>query len=623
MCGIAGIWSKKNGKVPEGHIIEMLQSLTHRGPDAQGVWSRPGLALGNRRLKILDLSDTANQPFLDGEDVLVFNGRIFNHLALKKELSDRFSFKTTCDTEVLLRALQVWDEKALDRIEGQFAFAFYRGASHTLMLARDHVGICPLYVLDTQDALYFSSEIRPLLSLQKCTLNGSAVVDYFTYRYNIQNGRTFFKEIRRFSPAHFLKIDLNTKSMHERRYWRLDFNETEASNAEFQKEFNRILDDEISAQRIVDVPVGMYLSGGIDSGALLKGFSSAKIDINSFTLSFSKKDSDYSRVLELAKDYKFKKNLIEFSENDLDRIEEVVSALEDPFGDMIICANYLLAEQASRQIKVVLSGEGGDESFCGYDHQRAFFKLQEFLRFPLAKLSLVTALNILPPAILGRLQSYPGKFGPNEVVRIRNVVERIQDPAQAYVQMVSLFDLKDLPDLFSEKFKAMYPLTPDMAPFREIFEKESNSWRAIMRAEIEQLTLIVNLIKQDRFAMHFSMEGCVPLVSRRVLQFAASLPYNMQYSRTNKELLLNYSGHSKVKKKPFSLFATPQYLDKLIKLMDAYVSYDRVLESSVLSWQHVQRIRNELVSGDLLVIKQAMAIVIFMVWWKCFSPFFR
>lgn len=621
MCGIAGIWRKDRKPILKDHLTKMLKILKHRGPDAEGIWQKPGLALGSRRLKILDLSDAGNQPFTDGRDVLVFNGRIFNHLALKKELSSRFDFKTTCDTEVLFHALQVWDIKALNKIEGQFAFAFYKKSSQTLILSRDHAGVCPLYTMKTGGKFYFASEIKPLLGIRKCSLNDAGVIDFFSYRYNIQNGRTLFKEIKRFPPANFLKINLKTGRCYQKRYWRLEFKEEERSEKETQAEFRKILDSEIAKQSTADVPVGMYLSGGIDSGALLYGFSKKTKNIKTFTLRFSRNDSDYQRVLKLAKEIEFKKNLIDFSEDKLNELEEAVFILEEPFGDLIICANYFLAKLACQKVKVVLSGEGGDEAFCGYDHQRAFFKLRELSQNKITKLLIGVFLKIVPSRMLGFLQSYPGKFGDDELRRIRMISQKISTPADAYLELVTLFNKDELETLFSKEFKKRCSIQPDTTPIRKIFAHEKETWQAVMRCEIEQLTLIINLLKQDRFAMHFSMEGCVPLVSRRVLQFAASLPYRVHNSKVNKELLLKYSGQSIVKKKPFSLFATQDYLGKLIKLMDKYVTNETIQETNILAWDKIEEIRKKLLSGNILAIKQAMAILIFQVWRQGYENF--
>jgi asparagine synthase (glutamine-hydrolysing) len=623
MCGIAGVWEKNSSRPVEAQVQTMLDGLVHRGPDAEGIWSRPGLALGNRRLKILDLSDDANQPFTDGEDVLVFNGRIFNYLALQQQLRHRFVFRTRCDTEVLFRALQVWGAEALDRIQGQFAFAFFRSQAETLLLARDHVGICPLYTIEDEDRLVFSSEIRPLLSLGDRSIDGAAVVDYFAYRYNIQNGRTLFDGIRRFDPGHFVQFGLKDGSRNRKRYWRLAFDEADRSDEETQVAFNEIMDSEVGAQKAVDVPAGMYLSGGIDSGALLSGFTRSSQRVSAYTLAFSSSDPEVERVAELAQRYDFDRNLIHFSEASLDHLEEDVQTMEEPFGDLIICANRVLASRASQDVRVILSGEGGDESFCGYDHQRGLIKMFGLAQNPVTQLLGRAALRMLPPSLITRIQSYPGRFGPEELARIRDVFGHIKNPLKAYLSTVSLFEGAELASLFSSSFVQSFAPEPDSDPLKEIFDSEPEPWRAMMRSEVEQMTLIVNLLKQDRFGMSYSMEGCVPLVSRPVVEFAGTLPFSTMFGPTNKALLLNYSGSPAIAKAPFSLFTTPQYLSKISELIDLYVTRDAVEGCGVLSWDGIKPILDALPTGNVLVIKRSMAILVFMVWWSGFRSSLR
>jgi asparagine synthase (glutamine-hydrolysing) len=600
----------------------MLSCLGHRGPDAGGEWWKTGVALGHRRLKIIDLSDAANQPFSDGTDALVFNGEIFNFLELRKQLEEQYEFVTNSDTEVLFRGLQYYGKDCIDRLRGQFAFAFHSGRDGSLLLARDHVGICPLYIREDDRFFYFSSEIKPLLTIQPARLNPAGVADYFRFRYNIQNGRTLFEGIRRFPPAHFLHINLNTGKRIEKRYWRLSFAERTRSGNEVQREFNSLLDREITAQKVADVPVGMYLSGGIDSGALLSGFAKTSSEIQAFTMTFSKADEDGERVAELASRYRFDRNLIEFTSQSLEVLEDAVSSLEEPFGDLIICANYLLARQAAQKVRVVLSGEGGDEAFCGYDHQRAYMKMRRLQRHPVLAAVAGAALSAAPSCLLAKATSYPGGFGKEEKDKIGRIFRKLSNPGDAYLEMVSLFTNDELQELFTREFFGQIPCEAEQPnPIRDIFAGGEHPWQAVMRAEIEQLALIVNLVKQDRFGMRFSLEGRVPLVSRSVLEFAASLPFERLFAKVNKQQLLGYSGYRLIKKKPFSLMANRWYIDAVMSLMDKYAGREPIEENGILSWQAVQRLREQLSGGGMLAVKKAMAVIVFQVFQNAFKSY--
>ena len=619
MCGIAGIWNKEGKRSLEPRLQTLVRKMRHRGPDAEGVWSKNNLALGHSRLKIIDLSNNANQPFTDGNDVLVFNGEIFNFMELKKKLPGNYVYKTSSDTEVLFRALQCWGVDALKKIDGQFAFAFYDDDEKSLMLARDHVGICPLYTMENDNEIIFASEIRPILELNKSPIDPQGVLDYFSYRYNIQNGHTLFANIKRFHPANYWLIDLINNKIKKKRYWRLRFNKENYNNNNIQETFNELFDSQVKVQTISDVPIGIYLSGGIDSGALLSGFSKVISPINSFSLEFSKDDEDINRVNALNRKIPFNKNIIPFNQQSLDTIEDVIFSLEEPFGDLIICANYLLANYASRSVKVVLSGEGGDEAFMGYDHQRAFMKMLSLGKSVNNRFMINTLLKIIPSSLLSIVNTYPGGFGSEEQRRIQETFRNITTPVDAYLNLVKLFNDKELNTLFLKSFLSNAPDGPDRIPLDEIFHMDNHIWQSIMRSEIEQLILIVNLLKQERLAMRFSLEGRVPLVSRKVLEFAASLPIEKLFGGINKEYLVRYSGSNIIRKKPFSVFAHKEYKKMLIILMDKYADKQSVYETGILSWEYVEQLRNSINRGGLIVVKKAMVVLVFLIWWKKYS----
>lgn len=624
MCGIAGIWNKNGKIVNEKQIGSMVEILNHRGPDAKGVWINENIAFGHSRLKVLDLSDNANQPFTDGEDYLIFNGEIFNYVSLKKKMSERYQFRTKSDTEVLFRALQYWGMDVFKYIQGQFSFAFYSKKNNKLIIARDHFGICPLYTLETDTQLIFSSEIKPILFIEKQQLNKCGVVDYFGYRYNIQNGETLFGDIKRFNPGTFWEIDLTSKKSFKKKFWRLEFKEEKIGDLEFQKTFNMIFDNEISRQSFADVPVGLYLSGGIDSSALFHGFSKQNTEIQSYTLKFSNEDEDFKRVHSMKPQKNFKKTFLGFQPNlVIEKIRSVISSLEEPFGDLIVVANYLLAMEASKDLKVVLSGEGGDEAFLGYDHQRTFLQLSKFSKSKTLKKIGEILFNLSPIMALNKLNSYPGSFGFAEKRKMGQVFNSINDPSSAYLGLVTLFRDDELDLLFSHDFKSSSPITPDYQPIKDIFQEETCVGNAIMRSEIEQLTLIINLIKQDRFAMNFSMEGRVPFVSKPLLEFVASISKNQIYSKINKEVLIRYSNIKPIKKKAFSVFSDPQYFYTITYLLDTYVTREKVCEYGGFSWNYIEKMKAELRSGGILIVKKIMCIIVFMIWWDVFKHYLK
>lgn len=622
MCGIFGVWRKDGAPVCPEALERSVRLLAHRGPDAEAVLLRNALGFGHRRLKIIDLSAAANQPFTDGKDTLVYNGEVFNYRALRQELARHYPFATQSDTEVLFRALQHWGPDALERLDGQFAFAFHSAQDHTLLLARDHVGICPLYILESPDWLAFSSEIKPLLAYGgPRALNPQGVLDYFAYRYNIQNGHTLFDGVRRQHPAHYTLIDLHTGRRATHRYWRMHFGAS-LPEKDVQDAVNATLDAVLQEQLVADVPVGLFLSGGVDSRAVLHGVSKCSPPLNAYTLAFSEQDPELERVQALAGRYAFNSHVFRYHQSP-ESIRAALASLEEPFGDVIICANSLLARQAAAHTRVVLSGEGGDESFLGYDHQRALLKLRRLGRIPGFRQVAPSLLQLMPSALLARLGRLAGAYGPTEKKHIAGVIQRLHSPVDAYLHMIRLYPRDAFPQMFSPRFLASSGGEADEAPFRTIFKEEGDVVRALLRAEIEQATLIVNLLKQDRLCMAHSLEARVPLVSRKVLAMVGRMPSGSLAASPVKHALQYYADNTPLPKKAFSVAASPQYVHYLRVLWKEYVSPAIAQDGSLFNREFLMHVEATLDAQGLLDLKRAMAVVMFFAWRQSFAGMLR
>jgi asparagine synthase (glutamine-hydrolysing) len=616
MCGIVGIW-RKTGSHPTREDIQVLaDQLRHRGPDASGIFTCGSLALGHRRLKIIDLSDAANQPYTNGRHTLVFNGEIFNYCQLRRELEPHCAFTTSSDTEVLFQALIRWGKDALSRLDGQFAFAFHDMAANTLLLARDHVGICPLYTYEDDAVFAFSSEISPLLSVTgPRALNPQGLADYFTYRYNIQNGHTLFEGITRETPATWTLLEMNSGRRQRERYWSLRFGD-EIEPGDVQEGLHTVLDEAMETQSLADVPVGMFLSGGIDSRTVLHGYAKHASPVEAFTLRFGAGDPELDMVAELGKRYHLNRHTLEFDQTVANELPQAVRILEEPFGDVIICANAWLASQAARSVRVVLSGEGGDEGFFGYSHQRSFLKLLTLRRMGLPAPVIALPFALAPPSLLGRLADYPGGFGRSEARHMQRMAGALATPGEAYLKMVSLFEPAGVAKLFTRRSMAAQA---DGSAIRDIFAAGRHPLHASMQAEVEQLTLIVNLLKQDRFTMAHGLEARVPLVARKVLEFATRIPVAMLAGNPAKALLQKYSGGATLPKRPFSVLASPSYRAMLAGLFDRIASDEAVRGCGVLDFVELARLRSRLTTGGLLEAKRAMTVLVFMTWLKVFT----
>ena len=379
MCGISG-YLDLSGAPADPRIAEaMAAAIAHRGPDGQGVFSDGPLALGHRRLAVLDLSDAGRQPMAtpDGRFVIVYNGEVYNFRELKRELETRgYVFVSRTDTEVVLTAWAAWGPAALDRFNGMFAFAIWDREDRALWLARDRYGIKPLYWTRTGQVVAFGSEIKALLAHPgvSTTLDVSGLVEYLSFQ-NFFSERTLFGGIEILRAGHWLRFGRHGRT-EQKKYWDWNFREEETAPTEedYTEELDRLFVQAVTRQLVADVPVGAYLSGGLDSGAITAVAARREAGMRSFTIGF---DTRSASGLELANDerpeaehmsYRFGTEHYEMvlKAGDMQRaLPRMALHIEEPRVGQSY-PNFYASQLASRFGKVVLAGSGGDELFGGY-----------------------------------------------------------------------------------------------------------------------------------------------------------------------------------------------------------------------------------------------------------------
>lgn len=380
MCGIVGVFNTNGEPVSSIILKKMTDAIAHRGLDGEGFFVDGFIGLGHRRLAILDLSSAGHQPMSSNSSryVLTFNGEIYNFRELRQELESLgYQMRSQTDTEVLLYAYTEWKEKVLDRLNGMFAFAIWDRQECELFLARDRYGIKPLYYLKLGDHFLFGSEIKAILAnpLYSSNIDKEALLEYFTFQ-NFFTDRTLFKDIRLFPAGHYLKIGLANQSIRPICYWDYQFVEPTHSKdrREYLEELDRLFSQAVKRQLVSDVDVGTYLSGGIDSGAITAIAATHLPYIKTFTCGF---DLHSASGLELSFDereaseymsYLFKTEHYEMvlKAGDMERVlPKLTWHLEEPRVGQSY-PNYYIAQLASKFVKVVLAGTGGDEIFGGY-----------------------------------------------------------------------------------------------------------------------------------------------------------------------------------------------------------------------------------------------------------------
>lgn len=380
MCGVAGVLNF-NGRSPAPEVLQrMTDAIKHRGPDGEGHFIKGPVGLGHRRLAILDLSPAGKQPMVtdDGRFVLSYNGEIYNFQQLRKELQELgYQFRSRTDSEVLLNAYVEWGEKCLTKFNGMFAFALWDNVEQSLFLARDRYGIKPLYYHVTGEHLIFGSEIKAIVAHPdyEVDVDRPALYEYFTFQ-NFFGADTLFKDVKMFPAGSFWRWSASGDSSPITTYWDFNFAEdpTPMDAREYEEELDRLLGEAVKRQLVSDVDIGSYLSGGMDSGALT-ALASAQLPLmRTFTVGF---DMNSASGMELSFDerdkaeymsYLFKTEQYEavLKAGDMERaIPSMVWHLEEPRVGQSY-PNYYAAKLASKFVKVVLSGSGGDEIFAGY-----------------------------------------------------------------------------------------------------------------------------------------------------------------------------------------------------------------------------------------------------------------
>lgn len=381
MCGITGIFHFNDHPVSSVILKKMTNALAHRGPDGEGIWVDKHIGLGHRRLAIIDLTETGKQPMHahDHRYTITYNGEIYNYKELRKELeSEGLQFYSQSDTEVILYSFAKWREKCLDKFNGMFAFAIWDRHKKELFLARDRYGIKPLYIFRKNQTLLFGSEIKAILKHPDYTteLDKEALIEYFTFQ-NLFTNKTLFKDINILEAGHYLKINTSqTQNTLPIQYWDFHFHESEEkiSEREWEEELDRLFTQSVKRQLVSDVEVGAYLSGGIDSGSITAIASQDISNMKTFTCGF---DLNSVSGMELMFDEREKAEYMSYlfktshyqmvlKAGDMENcLSRVAFHIEEPRVGQSY-PNYYAAHLASKFVKVVLAGTGGDELFGGY-----------------------------------------------------------------------------------------------------------------------------------------------------------------------------------------------------------------------------------------------------------------
>ena len=524
MCGITGkLVLADSGRVSEDLLRQMTNSLRHRGPDDEGIYVEGPVGLGHRRLSIIDL-DGGHQPMFsaDRKKVIVFNGEIYNYRILREILRKKgHTFRTDSDTEVILAAYEEYGEESVSHLRGMFSFAIWDAEQRVLFLARDRLGIKPLYYYWDGRVFSFGSEIKAILQDPNVdrTLDLSALDDYLTFLY-IPSPKSVFKHIRKLRPGHTLKVSLCGPS--EREYWDVKFTSDAAfSEADYKERLLGVIRDSVKAHLVSDVPLGAFLSGGLDSSAIV-GIMSSLVDgqISTASIGFSDNHHNelaYARLV--AEEFQtdaWEKNVEPSAAHIL---EELVWHFDEPFGDSSMVPTYYVSQVAREKVKVCLSGDGGDENFAGYRRYR-FDVLENRIR------------GVLPSWARRPLFGLLGRVVPKadwlpRMFRAETLFTNLSEDSEvAYCRTMSWFTDSMKNELYAA------PLRDELAGYDPYCIMQSHFERVrhldpLARIQYVDLKTYLPddiLTKVDRASMAHSLEVRVPLLDHQVVEYAAGIP---------------------------------------------------------------------------------------------------
>lgn len=530
MCGIAGLFDIKGSRPYEARLLEeMTDVIAHRGPDGAGLHLAPGVALGHRRLAIIDLSGGA-QPMhtADRSLTVVFNGEIYNFLELRAELEAQGAqFVTRSDTEVLLHGWRAWRERLFERLNGMFALALYDARDETLVLARDRFGKKPLhYALLDDGGLVFGSEIKSLLRVPQVdrALDPQAAADFFALGY-VPDPKTIYRAIRKLPPAHLL-IARRGRGTTLRRYWSLL--DTLGAGESAAEPLAERLRAAVGRRLISDVPLGALLSGGVDSSAVVALMTEAGCATpRTFSIAFQDRDYDETRyAAQVAQRYGAEHEVRQLDPDDFSLIPRLPEIYDEPFGDVSAIPTFAVCAQARRFVTVALTGDGGDEALAGY--RRYAFHLNE------ERLRGVLPSGLRRPVFGALADLYPQAAWLPRKLRAKATFRELSlDPADAYVRMASALHGPTLAQLFSGDFKRTLGGYDPGEVVRSAFNVDA-PLDPLQRAQYADVTTYLPgdiLTKVDRASMANSLELRSPMLDPEFFAWSFGLPAERKITR--------------------------------------------------------------------------------------------
>lgn len=621
MCGIAGFLTKKNMPRREEVLEDMLHCIIYRGPDDQGEYIDEQVAMGMRRLSIIDL-DTGHQPITNEDEniVLVCNGEIYNYRDIREELRKKgHIFKTGSDVEVILHLYEEMGEELFSRIDGMFGFALWDKKLGKLIVGRDRTGIKPVFYYHHNGIFAFASEIKSILKIPgiNTDIDPLAIFDYFSYNY-IPAPATAYRKIRKLLPGCYLAIQDATAAVIK--YWsinpsNIDFRRTEEEWAEAVR--NQLLES-VKSHLIADVPLGVLLSGGIDSTAIAAMMRKLNAEVRSFSIGFKEKsfnELDYARFA--AEEYQtiHRERIVE--PDAVSMMQKLSEHFDEPFADSSALPVFLVSQLAAEDVKVVLSGEGGDEIFAGYMTYEADMLAEKYRKIP------GFIRNGMIPAIVNMLPVSTKKVSFDYKAR-RFIKGADSDLITRHYLWKVIFDHEEKAQLLRDDFFDDDFPRNSVEIFRNCFDSGETSKDPLNHVLSTDTRVYLPddlLVKVDRMSMANSLEARVPFLDRKLVELAFSMPSSLKLKGRTKKYILKKALEGIVpdkilyrKKAGFSIPAAKWFKEDLKDFAREILSPSNVKKTHILKPDYVEKIWNDHQAGKAENSRQLWGLMMFMLW---------
>lgn len=617
MCGIVG-FNTKNSDI----LNAMLKSINHRGPDDRGVYEEEKLSLGHVRLSILDLSALGHQPMVFEHLRMVYNGEVYNFKEIREELMALgYSFLSDTDSEVILKAYHAWGIKAVDEFIGMFAIAIYDINSTDLVLIRDRVGVKPLYYYFDGDDFVFASELKPIMDYKEnLTISKDALHEFFQFGY-ISSNLSIFKNCYKVPSGNYLIFNIKNSTLKISEYWSVlpffELPKFEKTEKELIDELEALLIDAFKYRMVSDVPIGVFLSGGVDSSIVAAILQKHHGNIHTFTIGFEEAKYNEATFAKEVAEHLGTIHSEKFlgAEEAKEILKSFVDIYDEPFGDSSGIPTTLVSQMAKDAgVKVVLSADGGDEIFCGYERYwgvdrvgKKFFKIPKIIRK-----TLVFIMNMVNEKILF-------KFMKSVLLRHRfqQLRETLNDDCWT-----------DMYERFVHTSKN-YELSSLLGYKRKVIEKsfmlgeEETPMQGMMLWDYHRYMVDDILTKVDRATMSVSIEGREPLLDHRIAEFMARVPFEYKYRDGESKYLLRkvlerYIPKSMIDrpKKGFGIPMFEWFRGDLNVLFEEHFKKENIEKHGLLNFDYVEQEHKKLKENKALNVNKLWYILVFEMWYK-------